>query len=83
MDWPLCVGRMTMELRSKIQSLLEVPELPKKTRQVLTSVLETAPLTPLEETMTELAMFHTNGLYQWYYKPNGDRRQGSVATQER
>ena len=64
-----------MDLREKMQKLMEVPELPREERKVFELILTTMPDGPLEEALYPEPIFHVEGRFEWYFKPNGDRRR--------
>lgn len=68
-----------MDLREKIQKLLEVPELPPDERKVFDFVLVTMPTGSLEEAMFPDTIFHVEGRFEWYFHPSGRRRERKAA----
>lgn len=64
-----------MDLREKIQKLLEVSELPREERKVFEFILTTMPEGPLETALYPQPIFHVEGRFEWFFKPNGERRQ--------
>ena len=64
-----------MDLREKIQKLLEVSDLPSAERRVFEFVLTTMPNGPLEEAMYPETIFHVEGRFEWYFKADGERRR--------
>lgn len=70
---------MSLDLREKIDKLLEVPELPPDERKVFTFVVNTMPEGPLEDAMFPDTIFHVEGRFEWYFLPSGQRRERKAA----
>lgn len=63
----------TLTLREKVEKLITVEQLPCDERKVLRFVLATIE-GPLEGLMYPDTHTHVECRFEWYFRPNGDRR---------
>ena len=68
----------SLDLRAKLLKLLDVEDLPLDERKTYAFVVTTVPEGSLEEAMYPEAAFHLAGRFEWYYRPNGKRRERNV-----